>query len=378
MSWITNELAKAKQSTLYRKLPNYQIHHTKIIASSNDYLGFANDPRVNQAAKECIDIYGTGSTGSRLTTGNYDLHERLEKEIAYFKNMEACLLYSSGYLANIGVLTLLANKKTIIFSDEYNHASLIDGCRLSGATIVVYEHNNMEDLANKIESYYDVSNKIILTDGVFSMDGDLAPLDLLHRIKEKYNALLIVDDAHGTGVIGSSGRGTSEHYSITPDIVIGTLSKALGCEGGFVCANKETIQYLIQKSRPFIFQTALSPGMVGAALKSLHLMQVEKRHVVLQEKAANIRQHLIKHHFTVPEGITPIIPILLKKDELALKMQQQLELQNIFIPAIRPPTVPKDMSRLRCTIQATHRCDELTKIKDAFEVLSMQNNFNIS
>jgi len=370
MNWIYEELKRRTNSSLYRTLPSPDIQNKKIIASSNNYLGLAKDERVTQAARETILKYGTGSSGSRLTTGNLKIHEQLEGELASFKEMEDCLLYSSGYLANLGVLTTLTNSDTLVFSDELNHASIIDACKLSKAKVIVYRHNDVVDLEKKLDQYNSHSKKIIVTDGVFSMDGDLAPLPKLNFLKEKYNALLIVDDAHGTGVIGPSGRGTAEYYSSKPDIIIGTLSKAFGSEGGFVCSNSVIINYLIQKSRPFIFQTALSPGNIGAALKSLHIMQTEKRHKILQDKVNNFREFLINHHYDVPNGITPIIPIMLGKDEMALEMQQQLYTENIFIPAIRPPTVPKNKSRLRCTLMATHSEDEIKLIKRAFKAMA--------
>lgn len=367
---MKKELEEISQANLYRKLPNHHLMDEKIIASSNNYLGLAQDEQVIQAAKDAISIYGTSSTGSRLTTGNLEIHEQLEKELASFKKTDACLLFSSGYLANLGVITTLTNKDTIVFSDEFNHASIIDACRLSRAEVVVYKHNNIADLTRKLERYKNHANKVIVSDGVFSMDGDLAPLDQLDFLKEKYQALLVIDDAHGTGVIGSTGRGTSEYFSIIPDVIVGTLSKAFGSEGGFVCANKNIIEFLIQKSRPFIFQTSLSPGNVGAALKSLDLMQTQKRHQILQEKVADLRNFLTEEKFNVPEGITPIIPIIFGSNEKTIQMQNQLDENGVFIPAIRPPTVPINMSRLRCTIQATHSHNDLKHIKHAFSKLS--------
>lgn len=371
MKWIKDELYKRETSSLYRSLPSPMIQNLKVIASSNNYLGLAKDKRVINAAKETILKYGTGSSGSRLTTGNFAIHEQLEKELANFKGTESCLLYSSGYLANLGVITTLSNHETIVFSDEYNHASIIDACRLSQAKIIVYKHNNMVDLESKMEKYKNHSKKLIVTDGVFSMDGDLAPLNKLSFLKEKHNALLIVDDAHGTGVIGSSGRGTSEYFSTTPDVIIGTLSKALGSEGGFVCSNNIIINYLIQKSRPFIFQTSLSPGNIGAALKSLHIIQTEKRHVILREKANDLRQFLRKNNYSVPNGVTPIIPIIFGKATMALELQKQLYNDGIFIPAIRPPTVPENTSRLRCTLMSTHSNNDLNLIKEAFQSVAI-------
>ena len=368
---INEKLKQIKQSSLYRRLPHEAQGEELFTPATNDYLGLARDQRVKKAAQEAIAIYGTGSTGSRLTTGKNVLHERLEKELASFKGYEACLLYSSGYLANIGVITAIADKQTVIFSDQYNHASLIDGCRLSKARIVIYKHNDMNDLERKLIRFEQTNKKIILTDGVFSMDGDVAPLDQLDYLAKRYHSLLVVDDAHGTGVLGESGRGSTEYFGLQPDILIGTLSKAFGSEGGFVCAKETFVDYFIQRSRPFIFQTALSPANVAAALMSLHIIQTEKRHQALKKQASKLRKTL-GDLYTIPETacITPIVPLIIGSNEAALQLQTQLYKYGIHIPAIRPPTVPEGMSRLRCTLSSNYPEEKIDYLIHTLTILA--------
>jgi 8-amino-7-oxononanoate synthase len=377
--WIKREWKNMQTSPLLRTLmpadkntPETIINgKQKVLAASNNYLGLATDQRVITKAKEALDRFGTGSGGSRLTTGNLPIHEQLERELAYFKRTEACLLYSSGFLANLGVITALSDQETIIFSDALNHASIIDACRLSKAKIVIYAHNDMADLEKKLTAYRTHSKKIIVTDGVFSMDGDLAQLDKISFLKEKHQALLIVDDAHGTGVIGENGRGTADYFQASTDITIGTLSKALGSEGGFVCANRQIIELLIQRSRPFIFQTALAPASAAAALMSIGIIQQEpKRQEHLLANGQKLRKALSSLGYEVLDGITPIIPIIIGDPDETVRHQELLHELGIFIPAIRPPTVPDDTSRLRCTLMATHTDKHLHMIIDAFKEIS--------
>lgn len=374
--WIKQEWKSIQTSPLRRTLiqadknvPETTIDgEQKILAASNNYLGLATDERVVAKAKEALDRFGTGSGGSRLTTGNLAIHEQLERELAYFKRTEACLLYSSGFLANLGVITALSDEETIIFSDALNHASIIDACRLTKAKVVIYGHTDMQDLEKKLTAYRTHAKKIIVTDGVFSMDGDLAPLEMINFLKEKHEALLIVDDAHGTGVIGEKGRGTVDYFQTNADITIGTLSKAVGSEGGFVCASRQIIDLLIQRSRPFIFQTALAPASVAAALKSIDIIQTEpERQARLLTIGQTLRDALSSLGYVIPEGITPIIPIIIGDAKKTVDQQVFLDKQGIFIPAIRPPTVPDETSRLRCTLMATHTDDHVHTIIKAFE-----------
>lgn len=379
MDWIKKELEMMQTSPLFRKLmvtdkntPETIINgEPKILAASNNYLGLASDSRVIEKAQEAIERFGTGSGGSRLTTGNLPIHVQLEQELAHFQQADSCLLYSSGYLANLGVISTLSDEKTVIFSDELNHASIIDACRLSKAKVIVYRHSDMNDLQIKLAEHHTHAKKIIVTDGVFSMDGDLAPLDQLCFLAEKHDTLLIIDDAHATGVIGKFGRGSADYYQERVDVTIGTLSKAIGSEGGFVCANKDIISFLIQKSRPFIFQTALAPASVAAALMSIDIIQTEPEHQAhLMDIGSMLRESLIAFGFNVSKGVTPIIPIIIGDAEEASHVQQSLHHNGVFIPAIRPPTVPHHTSRLRCTLMATHTVDHLNRIMDAFKKIT--------
>lgn len=374
-NWIRQESKRKQQSPLYRKLvitdkntPETLINgERKVLAASNNYLGLATDARVIASAQEAVERYGTGSGGSRLTTGNLPIHGQLEQELARFKQTEACLLYSSGFLANLGVINALSDSETIIFSDELNHASIIDACRLSKARIIIYKHTDMKDLEKKLAEHRNHAKKIIVTDGIFSMDGDLAPLDTLSFLKVRHGALLIVDDAHATGVIGTLGRGSADYFKANVDVTIGTLSKALGSEGGFVCANKETITLLIQTSRSFIFQTALTPASVAAALMSIHIIQSEpERQQRLLKIGMVLRKALNQLGYTTLNGISPIIPVIIGCAKHAVHFQNMLNENGIFIPAIRPPTVPENTSRLRCTLMATHTDEHVQFIANTF------------
>ncbi|WP_379969383.1 8-amino-7-oxononanoate synthase [Ectobacillus sp. sgz5001026] len=341
-----------------------------MMGASNNYLGFANDPRVKEAAIRAIEKNGVGSGGARLTTGNMNEHEQLEKEIAAFKGTEAALIFSSGFLANVGTITTLATEGSMIFSDELNHASLIDGCRLSKGKTVVYKHADMKDLQEKLDRYRNVKRKYIVTDGVFSMDGDLAPLPDIVTIARLYEAFVIVDDAHATGVIGSHGRGSADYFGVTVDVTIGTMSKALGSEGGFVCGSDVLIRYLRQKARTFIFQTSLSPGVVAAARESIHLLkQSEKRVLRLQQISMRVRKGLQRIGYNVPDGITPIIPIIIGDAEDAVSFSKSLLDANIYIPAIRPPTVPQGSSRLRLALMATHTDKQVSHVLSVFQAI---------
>ncbi|MBM7647363.1 8-amino-7-oxononanoate synthase [Bacillus ectoiniformans] len=332
--------------------------------STNNYLGLSTHPELKKQAIQAIDVYGTGSGGSRLTTGNFSIHEQLEQKIAEWKKTESALLFSSGYLANIGTISALMGKGDYILSDELNHASIIDGCRLSKATTVIYRHTDVLDLEQKLTALPRHSKKLIVTDGVFSMDGNLAPLPDIVNLAKAYGAWVMVDDAHATGVLGKHGRGTAEFFGIETGIQIqvGTLSKAIGTEGGFVAASHDIVEYLKNRSRPFIFQTSLSPGVVGASIAAIDILQREpERRERLLSLSSSFRSGLLKHGFQLVPGQTPIIALLVGEAEKALHFSKLLEERGIFAPAIRPPTVPVGKSRIRFTIMATHSDEQLTE-----------------
>lgn len=344
-----------------------------IMMASNNYLSLTHDLRVQQAAKYAVEEYGTGSGGARLTSGTFSLFNELEIGIADFKHTEQALVFNTGYMANVGTITALMNKNSVIISDELNHASIIDGCRLSGAHIERYKHKDVEHaeyiLQNSKSAY-----KMIITDGVFSMDGDIAPLDKLYELGKEYNALLMVDDAHSTGVLGN-GRGTAHHFGLTDvDVQLGTLSKALGSVGGYVAGRKELIEYLVNYSRSFIFSTALSPADIGAALEALTIVKNEPLVVEqLNENTAYMANKLQSMGIECDDE-TPIFPIIVGDNERALSLAYELELRGIIITAIRPPTVPVGESRLRMTVTAAHSQEQLDYVANTLRDLLVDIN----
>lgn len=369
------ELSKIKQQQLYRSMTaistpqskNIQIGTAKkLLFSSNDYLDLADNTEVRQAAAEAALAWGAGTGGSRLTTGTNELHVQLEHKLAAFKGTEAALLFNTGYTANLGVLSCLADTETVIFSDEYNHASIIDGCRLSKAKIVVYKHNDMQDLEHKIQTT--AYNKgIIVSDSVFSMDGDIVNLPQLTALGKKYNLFTIIDEAHATGVIGSSGKGAVQHYNYTcaPDLIIGTLSKALGSEGGFACGSKVIIDYLVNKARSFIFSTSQNPASLGAALKSLEILTASAAPVTALQQNVRYFQHSLQRKGISVTAETAIIPLIIGSEETALQIAQELYEAGFLISAIRYPTVAKNTARLRIALMSTHTHDELDRLAEA-------------
>lgn len=346
-----------------------------IMMASNNYLGLTHEPRVQQAAIQAIQQYGTGSGGARLTSGSFPLFKELERAIANFKETEQSLVFNTGYMANVGTITALMNKHSVIISDELNHASIIDGCRLSGAHIERYKHKDVEH-AEYILKNYKSAHKMIITDGVFSMDGDIAPLDRLYELSKVYNTLLMVDDAHATGVIGN-GRGTAHHFGLTDvDVQLGTLSKALGSVGGYVAGRRELIEYLINYSRSFIFSTALSPADIGAALEALRIVHDEPSVVDTLRDNTVYMAHKLQAMGIVCDDETPIFPIVVGENDRALTLARELEERGIIITAIRPPTVPVGESRLRMTVTAAHSKEQLDYVAQTLHELLVDMNIH--
>lgn len=336
-----------------------------LLFSSNNYLGLATDSRLKKKATESISKYGTGAGGSRLTTGNFDIHEQLESEIADFKKTEAAIVFSSGYLANVGVISSVMKAGDTIFSDAWNHASIIDGCRLSKAKTIVYEHADMVDLERKLRQSHGDGMKFIVTDGVFSMDGDIAPLPKIVELAKEYKAYIMIDDAHATGVLGNDGCGTADYFGLKDEIdfTVGTLSKAIGAEGGFVSTSSIAKNYLLNNARSFIFQTALSPSAIEAAREGISIIQNEpERRKQLLKNAQYLRLKLEESGFVMKEGETPIISLIIGSSHEAMQFSAKLLDEGVFIPAIRPPTVPKGSSRLRITVMATHTIEQLDMV----------------
>ena len=362
-------LAKKKNQQLYRntkEISSAQAAHiiyqgqNQLMLASNDYLGLIDHPEVKEAAKEAINIYGVGSGGSRLTTGTLPLHNQLETALASFKHTEKALIFNTGYMANVGIISALGIKDSIIFSDELNHASIIDGCRLSHAKTVVYKHNDMKDLAEKLQEHAGCQG-LIVTDAVFSMGGDIAPLPDIMALAEQYHVLTMVDEAHATGVIGATGRGIAEHFGLKrqPDVLMGTLSKALAAEGGYVCGSQLLIDYLRNTARSYIFSTSLSPAVLAAATKALELLENQPSMVHQLQENTRIFCKTLQQEGIEAHSNTAIVPIVLHDEELALRAAEELNRQNIFISPIRYPTVPKGQAMLRAALMATHTPEEL-------------------
>ena len=368
-------LAQKKNQQLYRntkEISSAQAAHiiyqgqNQLMLASNDYLGLIDHSEVKEAAKESIHIYGVGSGGSRLTTGTLPLHNQLETALASFKHTEKALIFNTGYMANVGIISALGIKDSIIFSDELNHASIIDGCRLSHAKTVVYKHNDMKDLAEKLQAHAGCQG-LIVTDAVFSMGGDIAPLPDIMALAEQYHVLTMVDEAHATGVIGATGRGIAEYFGLKrqPDVLMGTLSKALAAEGGYVCGSQLLIDYLRNTARSYIFSTSLSPAVLAAATKALELLENQPSMVHQLQENTRIFCKTLQQEGIEAHSDTAIVPIVLHDEELALCVAEELNRQNIFISPIRYPTVPKGQAMLRAALMATHTPEELCQAAHA-------------
>ena len=331
-----------------------------LMMASNNYLGLTFDTRVIEGALKGAQQYGTGSGGSRLVSGTFPLFTDLENELSKFKNTEKALVFNTGYMANIGTISAIADKNTIIFSDALNHASIIDGCRLSRGSVKAYSHCDVDELKYLLKQVDRNARKLIVTDGVFSMDGDIAPLDKLYELSRDYNALLMVDDAHATGTIGN-GHGTAAYFNLEKeiDIQLGTLSKSLGSVGGYVAANSTIIDYLVNTSRSFIFSTALSPADIGAALAALQVLETDRSVLGRLQENVNYMADQLTSLGINATNETPIFPILIGRNDDTLAVSDYLYESGIIGTAIRPPTVPIGESRIRLTVTAAHNKEQI-------------------
>ncbi len=376
MKHISDELKKIKRAGLYRELnivEGSQGTHIEIKGKtylsfcSNNYLGLANNPLVIKAVKDAVEKYGWGTGASRLVSGNMRMHKALEGEISRFKEKEASIVFPTGYMANIGTISSLVSKGDLVICDKLNHASIIDGCRLSGADFRVYPHCDMEKLENILKKSTKYPHKLIVTDTVFSMDGDIAPLPDIVRIAHKYKAMVMVDEAHGTGVFGKKGRGVVEHFNLSKkvSIVMGTLSKAVGSLGGYVSGDADLINFLRNKARPFMYTTALPPAVCAASITGIKLI---RKNPSLRKSLWNnvryLKEKLDLLNLNVIPSESPIIPILIGDAKKAVDVSKILYKNGILIPAIRPPTVPARSSRLRMTVMSTHTKKDLEKLLD--------------
>ena len=377
MTEIHERLQELKELGLYRRMrmisgpqgPRVVLDGKPVLLlCSNNYLGLADHPRVREAAADAAMRWGVGSGASRLVSGTMTVHRRLEERLAEFKHTQAALLFGSGYLANIGVITALAGEGKVVFSDELNHASIIDGCRLARAETFVYRHADVEHLAWGLREA-EGRGAVIVTDSVFSMDGDVAPLAEIVDLARRHEARVVVDEAHGTGCIGPEGRGAVAEAGVEDevDVLIGTLSKALGAYGAFVACDQSLAQLLVNTARPFIFSTAPPPPAVAGALAALELLAEQPRRVEkLQANGDALRDELAREGFEVAGSTTQIVPLVIGDAKHAMRISELAIERGVFAQAIRPPTVPEGTSRLRLAVMASHSRAEL---REAAQVL---------
>ncbi|HDH04270.1 MAG TPA: 8-amino-7-oxononanoate synthase [Nitrospirae bacterium] len=372
---FSEELRGLREDNLFREFTCIELSPGSKISikgemflnfSSNDYLNLSSNPEIVKAAINALKKYGLGSGASRLLSGTYASHKKLEERIAEFKSTQAAIVFNTGYAANTGIIPAIAGADAVIFSDELNHASIVDGTRLSKAGVKIYRHrdiNHLESLLKKSFKSKSVKRRLIITETVFSMDGDIAPLNDLVSISRKYDALLMVDDAHGMGTLGKTGRGGLEHFGIKPDGIIqmGTLSKGAGCYGAFVAGKKDLINLLINRARSFIYSTSLPPAVCEAGIKAID---------IIDSRSINSRKRLWKNRDRLYQGLkslgydtldseTPIIPLLAGNVKDTLKMGRYLYRNKILAPAIRPPTVPEEKCRIRLSVTAGHTDEDI-------------------
>jgi len=339
---------------------------------SNNYLGLAADPRLKEAAIKAVQEYGVGTASSRLVCGNTALYQALENKIAEFKGAEAALVFNSGYSANLGIIQSLVNEKDIVFSDKLNHASIVDGIILSRAEFRRYPHKDLSALEDILKRSEGFRRRLIITDTVFSMDGDIAPLPEIVELAGKYNAEVMIDEAHATGIFGNKGAGIVEYFNLKNEISIqmGTLSKAMGSLGAYVCADKETIDYFINKARSLIYTTSLVPAVLAASIKAIEIIQAEpERRKALFENADFLKNGLNGLGLNTMASQSPIIPVVLAE---AVEFSRRLFNEGIFCQAIRPPTVPQNSSRLRITVMATHKKEQLEFALDKIKKIAKE------
>lgn len=381
LDWVHAELDQLKQQGLYNNIRTIDspqgawltVDEKRVLNfCSNNYLGLANDPRLCAAAHQAIDKYGVGPAAVRSIAGTLALHLELEKRLAQFKGAAATISFQSGFNANLATLPALVGKEDVIFSDELNHASIIDGARLSGARIIRYPHNDpkaLDDIITQAESY---RRGLIVTDGVFSMDGDIAPLPDLVEVAERHNLILMVDDAHGEGVLGRGGRGIVDHFGLhgRVDVEIGTLSKAFGVVGGYVAGRPEIVEWLRQRGRPFLFSSAMPPADAAACLAAVDILESSDELVThLWDNTLYFKTAMKNLGFDIGHSETPITPVMLGEAALAQKFSRALFERGVFAMAIGFPTVPQGKARIRAMLSAAHTRDDLDTGLSAFKAV---------
>lgn len=380
--FLVKNLEELKAQGVYRKLPVVTgptgpkciINGKEVInLSSNNYLGFANDPRLIEAAIKATEKYGAGAGAVRTIVGTLDIHEELEEKLAKFKKTEGVIVFQSGFNCNMGTVSALMTKEDAILSDELNHASIIDGCRLSGAKILKYKHNDMDDLRRTLKEAYESGQYkkfMIVTDGVFSMDGDIAKLPEIVEIAEEFDAFVYVDDAHASGVLGKNGSGSVSHFGLygRVDVQVGTLSKAIGVVGGYVAGSKELIDWLKHRGRPFLFSTAMTPGAAAAALKAIEILSESSELVDrLWDNAKYFKEKLSALGFDLGKSETPITPVIIGDEAKAMQFSDELFKEGLFAQGIAYPTVPRGKARVRNIVTAAHTKDMLDEAVAIYE-----------
>ena len=379
LEWINDELKQVHDNNLFRHLTELQSGQSPeilidgrkyLLLASNSYLGLSVDPRVVKAAEEALHKYGTGSGGSRLVSGSSDLHRKLEEKIASFKNTQSAILFSSGYLANIGTIAALVGPEDFVYSDELNHASIIDGCRLSKSKLRVYKHLDLNELEALLIKDAGSGKKLVVTDTVFSMDGDLVDLKQLANICDEHNAMLMVDEAHATGVLGERGSGATEHFNVEDKvpIVMGTLSKAVGSLGGYIAGSSELIDFIRNRVRSYIFDTSLPAPSLAASLKSIEIIENDKEPREHLWKMIEIfKSGLNELGYNVIPSHSAIIPILTGEPGPTLEIAAKLREEGVFTPAVRPPSVAPGKCRIRSSLMSSHTADHIESALSAFK-----------
>jgi glycine C-acetyltransferase len=380
LDWITAELNSLKEAGLYNKIRTLEspqgawlvVDGKRVLNfCSNNYLGLANHPRLVQAAKDAADKYGVGPGAVRTIAGTLDLHLELEKRLAAFKRVDTAITFQSGFAANLATIPALVGKEDVIFSDRLNHASIIDGCRLAKAKIIPYDHCSPESLKEVLDEHRgEYRRALVVTDGVFSMDGDVAPLDEIYQVTRDYDVILMVDDAHGEGVLGEGGRGIVDHFNLhgKVDVEVGTLSKAFGVVGGVVAGNPLVVEWLYQRGRPFLFSSAMTLPDVAACIESVKILE-ESTELVdrLWKNAEYFKSEMKSLGFDTGVSTTPITPVMLGEAPLAQEFSRKLFEAGVFAMSIGFPTVPQGMARIRVMISAAHSKDDLDQALGIFK-----------
>lgn len=379
LAHLREELEQLKAQGIFRPLTEIAsaqgarvvIRGKEVIQlASNNYLGLTTHPKLKEAALKAVERFGAGTGSVRTIAGTFTMHEELEKKLAEFKHTEAALVFQSGFTANVGVLSSILDERDVVISDALNHASIIDGIRLTKAARRIYRHNDLDDLEAALKETQQYRTRLIVTDGVFSMDGDIAPLPQIVELAERYDALVMVDDAHASGVLGKNGRGTVDHFGLhgRVHIQVGTLSKAIGVLGGYVAGSEVLLDYLIHRARPFLFSTSHPPAVTAACLAAIEVLLTEPERIErLWENTRFFKDGLKKLGFDTGNSETPITPVIVGDGALAMKLSDKLFEYGVYAQGIVYPTVPKDKARVRTIVTAVHTKEDLEAALHAFE-----------